>query len=88
MFFFYSEEISNGESIFESIKHVNEYGQGSWYARELQTALEYTEWRNFLNIINKAIDACKNSENDVLNHFVDVNKTIPMPKGATKLMFI
>ena len=84
MFFFYPEEISNGESVFESIKHINEYGQEFWYARELQTALEYTEWRNFLNIISKAIEACKNSENDVLDHFVDVNKTIPMPKGATK----
>ena len=88
MFFFYPEEIDNGESIFESIKHVNEYGQEFWYARELKTALEYTEWRNFLNIINKAIDACKNSENDIHDHFVDVNKTIPMPKGAVKLMFI
>ena len=29
------------ESIFESIKHVNEYGVEFWYARELQTALEY-----------------------------------------------
>lgn len=84
MFFFYPEEIDNGESIFESIKHVNEYGQEFWYARELQTALEYTEWRNFLNIINKAIDACKNSENDIHDHFVNVNKTIPMPKGAAK----
>lgn len=84
MFFFYPEEIDNGESIFESIKHVNEYGQEFWYARELQTALEYAEWRNFLNIINKAIDACKNSENDIHDHFVDVNKTIPMPKGAAK----
>jgi DNA-damage-inducible protein D len=84
VFFFYPEEIDNGESIFESIKHVNEYGQEFWYARELQTALEYTEWRNFLNIINKAIDACKNSENDIHDHFVDVNKTIPMPKGAAK----
>ena len=52
MFFFYPEEIDNGESIFESIKHVNEYGQEFWNARELQTALEYTEWRNFLNIIH------------------------------------
>ena len=33
------------ESIFESIKHVNEYGVEFWYVRELQTALEYKEWR-------------------------------------------
>ena len=52
------------ESIFESIKHVNEYGVEFWYARELQTALEYKQWRRFENIINKAKDACQNSGNE------------------------
>ena len=47
------------ESIFESIKHVNEYGVEFWYARELRTALEYKQWRRFENIINKAKDACR-----------------------------
>lgn len=47
------------ESIFESIKHVNEYGVEFWYARELQTALEYKQWRRFENIINKAKDASR-----------------------------
>lgn len=84
MFFFYPNEINNGENVFESIKHINEYGQEFWYARELQTALEYTEWRNFVHIIGKAIDACKSSENNVFDHFVGVNKTIHMPKGALK----
>lgn len=84
MFFFYPDEINEGENVFESIKHVNEYGQEFWYARELQAVLEYTEWRNFIHIICKAIDACKNSENNVFDHFVDVNKTIAMPKGALK----
>lgn len=56
------------ESIFESIKHVNEYGVEFWYARELQTALEYKQWRRFENIINKAKDACQNSGNDVSDH--------------------
>lgn len=41
------EENNYTESLFESIKHINEYGQEFWYARELQIALEYTEWRNF-----------------------------------------
>ena len=51
-----TEEEKNNytESLFESIRHVNEYGQEFWYARELQIALEYTEWRNFCKVIDKA----------------------------------
>ena len=38
--------------------------------------MEYTEWRNFCNAIDKAKTACKNSRNNVLDHFVDVNKMV------------
>lgn len=79
------EDATNySESLFESIRHINEYGEEFWYARELQTALEYTEWRNFKKVIDKAMLACESSENAVSDHFVDVNKTIEMPKTATK----
>ena len=62
------------ENIFENIKHINEYGQEYWYARELQQALEYSEWRNFCKVIDKAKEACKGSNNAVSDHFVDVTK--------------
>ncbi len=55
-----------------------------WSARELQILLNYTEWRNFENVINKAKESCKTAKQDVFNHFVDVNKTIKMPKNAEK----
>ena len=70
--------------IFEDIKNINEYGEEFWYARELQKLLEYSEWRNFKNIIGKAKEACEGSDNNVFDHFVEVNKTIKMPKNATK----
>lgn len=35
------------EEIFENIKHINEYGQEFWYARELREVLNYTQWRRF-----------------------------------------
>lgn len=81
-----SQEEKNNytESLFESIRHTNEYGQEFWYARDLQTALEYSEWRNFSKVVNKAIIACQNSNNTVGEHFVEVNKTIEMPKTASK----
>lgn len=79
-----SEETSYTESLFESIKHVNDFGEEFWYARELQNALQYAEWRNFSKVIERAKIASDNSENKASDHFVEVNKTITMPKMAVK----
>ncbi|MGN1297110.1 MAG: DNA damage-inducible protein D [Clostridia bacterium] len=46
--------------------------------------MNYKEWRKFENVISKAKESCKNSDISVFEHFVDVAKTIKMPKGATK----
>ena len=82
-----SSEIARySEETFESIKHVNEYGNEFWYARELQSILEYTEWRNFQKLIEKAQTACENSDMAVDECFVEVNKTSPMPNGGVKLI--
>lgn len=75
------EQRNYSETLFESIKHVNEYGQEFWYARELQDALEYKEWRNFSKVIDKAIVSCSNSENLASDHFVEINKIVEA--GAT-----
>jgi DNA-damage-inducible protein D len=72
------------EKTFEEIKHLTDEGMEFWYARELQKVLEYSEWRNFNKVLDKAKTACENSDNTVVDHFVDVNKTIDMPKGAKK----
>ena len=42
------------EVLFEKIKHINEYNQEFWYARELQEVLEYSQWRRFGEVITKA----------------------------------
>ena len=69
------------ESIFEGIKHVNEYGQEYWEARELQPVLEYTEWRKFKGVIEKAKEACRNSKIKASCDFVDAAKIVKA--GAT-----
>ncbi len=72
------------EKIFEDIKHVDEYGNEYWSARELQLILNYKEWRKFSNVINKAKIACNNSNFVVFEHFVQIDKMIKLAKGATR----
>ncbi|WP_339888933.1 DNA damage-inducible protein D [uncultured Flavobacterium sp.] len=77
------------DTIFKLNKSFEEYayeqdGVEYWLARELQELLGYMDWRNFLNAINKAKESCLTTGEAISDHFVDVNKTIPMPKGATK----
>ena len=61
-------------SIFEKIKHIDEKGNEYWYARELQNALGYKEWRKFEGVIDKAIIACKCSNINDFFHFVGADK--------------
>ena len=68
-------------SPFDSIRHADDSGE-YWSARELAVLLEYTEWRNFEKVIKKAIKACQNSQQQVSDHFVDINKMIETGKGA------
>lgn len=78
------EENNYTESLFESIKQVNEYGQEFWYARDLQIALEYKRWDKFFNVITKAQKACINSGNDVIDHFSHVGKMVPIGSNAER----
>ena len=57
------------ESIFENIKHIDENRMEFWYARELQSVLNYKRWDKFKDVINNAINACSNSNNRVDDHF-------------------
>ena len=61
-------------NIFENIKHMDEYGNEYWYARELSKVLEYRDWRNFLKVLSKAKEACNNSGFNVDEQLVEVNR--------------
>jgi DNA-damage-inducible protein D len=73
-----------GEQTFEEIKHINEYGQEIWFARELQKTLDYAQWRNFEAVIQKAMIACESSKNRVSDHFAEVSKMITIGKGGER----
>ena len=72
------------EKVFEDIKHIDENGNEYWLARELQKVLDYTEWRKFKGVIDKAIGSCENSNNSVSDHFVGADKMITVAKGAKR----
>ena len=55
-----------------------------WFARDLQRLLNYTEWRNFLQVVGKAAEAAQNSEQDPEDHFVGVNKMVELGSGAER----
>ena len=69
---------------FEAAAYVDDEGVEYWTARDLQKLLGYSDYRNFLNIVNKAKEACTNSGNNIEHHFVDVTDMIEVGKGATR----
>lgn len=69
---------------FEDFAHKTDEGVEFWLARDLQKLLDYTQWRNFEQVIQKAKTACELSGFKISDHFADASKTIDMPKGATK----
>ena len=72
------------ETIFESIKHVDDDGNEYWYARELQKVLEYTQWRKFVGVINKSINACKTSNYKVSDHFAGAGKMVDIGSNTSR----
>ena len=79
-----SNQVVQLKNVFDQIVHITEDGIEFWYARELQSALGYTRWENFVNAIEKAKGSCASSGRDVDGCFRDVTKTSPMPNGGTK----
>ena len=77
------------DTIIKLNKRFEEYayqqdGIEYWLARELQELLEYTQWRNFENVIAKAKIACEKSGNAITDHFADVSKKVQLGSGAIK----
>ncbi len=79
MFFFF-----NDDEVFEKIKHTNEFGQEFWYARELQPVLEYSQWRYLKDAVARAKLACKNSGQNIADHFAEVRKMVEIGSGAKR----
>jgi DNA-damage-inducible protein D len=55
-----------------------------WLSRDLQELLGYTEWRNFLKVVEKAKKACLSVGQAVEDHFVDVTKMVDLGSGSKR----
>ena len=74
------------KNIFENIKHIDENGNEFWYARELQKVLNYTQWRRFEDVINKAKIACDNSNVDIYEQFANTGKLSTNVKSGKRII--
>ncbi len=71
-------------NLFEQIKRTNDYGHEFWSARELTTPLGYLEWRKFVGVVEKAKESCKNSGQNVDDHFGGAAKMVLVGSGAER----
>lgn len=69
---------------FEVIKKTDDNSAEYWSSRELAKVLEYTDYRNFLGVIEKARTACENSKELIHNHFVEADEMVVIGSGAEK----
>ncbi|HLX53960.1 MAG TPA: DNA damage-inducible protein D [Aquella sp.] len=71
---------------FEDIRQIDTNGNEFWYARALAKILDYADYRNFLQVIEKAKNACKKSGYNVDNHLVESNEQVQFGSGAIRHM--
>lgn len=81
------KKITNtSKTIFEQIKETDENGNEFWGARKLSKILEYSEFRHFLPVIERAKEACLNSEQNIEDHFEDYLEMVGIGSGANRNM--
>jgi DNA-damage-inducible protein D len=78
-----TEIINSLHKNFEEASHTDN-DLTYWFARDIQLLLEYTQWRNFEEVIEKAKFACKNSEQNVENHFAEVSKMVDLGSSSAR----
>ncbi len=74
------------EKIFENIKHIDEFGNEYWLARELQNVLGYHQWRSINDLIERAKVACKESKYSVDDHFAEQRKMVDIGSKTKRII--
>ena len=79
-----TELVAQLTETFEGHAQKTENGVEYWLARDLQHLLGYAEWRNFTTVLTRAKTACEVAQQNVPNHFVDVNKMVDIGSGVQR----
>jgi DNA-damage-inducible protein D len=74
-----SELFRKLEEARQEIKNIE-----CWSARDLQEIFGYKQWRNFLNVIDKAKEAALASGEHLENHFVEIDKMVSLGSGSER----
>lgn len=69
---------------FEGIRQADADGNDFWLARPLAKVLDYSEYRHFLPVIERAREACHNSGQVIADHFEDVLEMVDIGSGARR----
>ncbi|MDR1890454.1 MAG: DNA damage-inducible protein D [Zoogloeaceae bacterium] len=72
------------QATFDKLRHLDDEGNEYWRARDLAPLLDYPQWRNFVPVLEKAREACRNSGQRVVDHFADVRKMVDIGSGAQR----
>jgi DNA-damage-inducible protein D len=78
------KQIRQHQATFDSIRHVDDTGNEYWLARQLSKVLEYSEYRHFLPVIERARLACQTSGQSVTDHFEDILGMVTLGSGARR----
>ena len=76
--------VNQYHATFEGARQVDEDGNEFWFARDLAPLLDYQQWRNFMQVIDKAQQACEKSGRAVVDHFADISKMVDIGSGAQR----
>lgn len=77
------QQIVKLHGLFEESAYEKD-GQEYWFARDLMKLLGYSQWKNFVQVVEKAKIACKNASQQIEDHFSDVGKMVEIGSGTER----
>ena len=72
------------QTTFDTIRQTGPDGSEFWSARDLAPVLEYQDWRNFMQVVDKARAACTQSGRRLEDHFGETTKMVSIGSGAQR----